>query len=179
MTSMVQGRLAGRIAVVTGAANGIGRASALRLAREGAALALVDREGERLAPGVDGRVSNGHTQGLVIATVPHQGSLSMHGIGEVQGRIFWHPTTSQLYLHAIARGEESLAEGGPLIRVKPGDLAAAGVERVPRTVGVQDGLPVLEDGRVLGVANVVCWITSRVRSARTTARFCDWFLAGG
>ena len=43
-----QGRLADRIAVVTGAANGIGRASALRLAREGADLAVVDREGEAL-----------------------------------------------------------------------------------------------------------------------------------
>jgi len=29
---------------------------------------------------------------------------------------------------------------------------------VPRTVGVQDGLPVLEDGRVLDVANVI-WCT--------------------
>jgi NAD(P)-dependent dehydrogenase (short-subunit alcohol dehydrogenase family) len=42
------GRLADRIAVVTGAANGIGRASALRLAREGAALVVVDREGDAL-----------------------------------------------------------------------------------------------------------------------------------
>jgi NAD(P)-dependent dehydrogenase (short-subunit alcohol dehydrogenase family) len=48
MATLVQGRLSGRIAVVTGAANGIGRASALRLAREGAHLAVVDREGEAL-----------------------------------------------------------------------------------------------------------------------------------
>jgi putative flavoprotein involved in K+ transport len=53
---------------------------------------------------------------------------------------------------------KALTRGGPLIRVKPEDLAAAGVERVPRTVGVRDGLPVLEDGRVLDVANVV-WCT--------------------
>ena len=42
------GRLAGRIALVSGAANGIGRASAVRLAREGAAVVLVDREAEPL-----------------------------------------------------------------------------------------------------------------------------------
>ncbi len=51
-----------------------------------------------------------------------------------------------------------LSEGNALIRVKPKDLAAAGVERVPRVMGVQDGLPLLEDGRVLDVSNVV-WCT--------------------
>ncbi len=51
-----------------------------------------------------------------------------------------------------------LAKGAPLIRVKPGDLAAAGIGRVSRTVGVRDGLPVLEDGSALEVANVV-WCT--------------------
>jgi putative flavoprotein involved in K+ transport len=50
------------------------------------------------------------------------------------------------------------SHGAPLIRVKPKDLAAAGIERVSRTVGVRDGLPVLADGHVLNVANVV-WCT--------------------
>jgi putative flavoprotein involved in K+ transport len=51
-----------------------------------------------------------------------------------------------------------ITSGEPLIRVKPKDLAAAGVERVPRVVGVEGGLPQLEDGRSLDVANVV-WCT--------------------
>src|SRR5215218_1251543 len=51
-----------------------------------------------------------------------------------------------------------LSGGAPVIRVKPGDLASAGVERVPRMIGVRDGLPLLEDGRVLEVANVI-WCT--------------------
>lgn len=46
----------------------------------------------------------------------------------------------------------------PLGRIKPKDLDLAGVIRLPRTIGVQDGLPVTEDGRVLEVANVV-WCT--------------------
>jgi NAD(P)-dependent dehydrogenase (short-subunit alcohol dehydrogenase family) len=44
MRKAVEGRLVGRVAFVSGAANGIGRASALRLAREGADLVVVDRE---------------------------------------------------------------------------------------------------------------------------------------
>jgi len=51
-----------------------------------------------------------------------------------------------------------LSQGGPLIRVKPAALAAAGVQRVPRVVGVHDGLPMLEGGRILNVANVI-WCT--------------------
>jgi putative flavoprotein involved in K+ transport len=49
-------------------------------------------------------------------------------------------------------------QGGPLVRVKPKDLEAAGVERVARTAGVMEGLPLLEDGRVLDVSNVI-WCT--------------------
>jgi putative flavoprotein involved in K+ transport len=51
-----------------------------------------------------------------------------------------------------------IAKGGPLIRVKPGDLAKARVERVARVGAVRNGLPLLEDGRVIAATNVV-WCT--------------------
>ena len=47
-----------------------------------------------------------------------------------------------------------LSHGAPLVRVKPEDIVAAGVERVPRVVGARDGL-LQQDGRVLEVANVI------------------------
>jgi putative flavoprotein involved in K+ transport len=54
--------------------------------------------------------------------------------------------------------EKGQSAGAPLVRVKPDDLTAAGIERVPRTTGTQAGQPVLEDGRVLPVANII-WCT--------------------
>ena len=40
-------------------------------------------------------------------------------------------------------------------------MAAAGIERVPRTAGVRGGLPVLDGGRALEVTNVI-WCTGFV-----------------
>ncbi len=51
-----------------------------------------------------------------------------------------------------------ISHGGPLIRVKSRDLAAAGIERVPKVVGVRNGRPVVDGGRELAVANVI-WCT--------------------
>jgi putative flavoprotein involved in K+ transport len=51
-----------------------------------------------------------------------------------------------------------LDKAAPLLRVKPKDLVAAGVERVGRVRGVADGYPILDDGSILEVGNVV-WCT--------------------
>lgn len=51
-----------------------------------------------------------------------------------------------------------LAHGLPLIRVKPRDLDTAGVRRVARVAGVRDGKPLLDDGQLLDVSNVI-WCT--------------------
>jgi putative flavoprotein involved in K+ transport len=51
-----------------------------------------------------------------------------------------------------------LYHGAPRVRVKRKDIAGAGIQRVPRVVGVRDGLPVLEDQRILEVSNVI-WCT--------------------
>jgi putative flavoprotein involved in K+ transport len=55
-------------------------------------------------------------------------------------------------------GPKLASKGTPLIRTRLKDLLAAGVEHVPRVAGVRDGLPVLQDERVLDVANVI-WCT--------------------
>jgi putative flavoprotein involved in K+ transport len=74
------------------------------------------------------------------------------------GRVIFHRVlTTRTPIGKKAR-PKWISTGQPLIRVKPRDLAAVGVERVPRVTGVQSGLPRFEDGRSVDVANVV-WCT--------------------
>ena len=85
----------------------------------------------------------------------------------VLGRKVMQPLVLRLIFHRLLSVQTPLGrkvrpsllhKAGPLIRVKSRDLAAAGVHRVPRVVGVSDGLPLLEDGRTLSVQNVI-WCT--------------------
>jgi putative flavoprotein involved in K+ transport len=75
--------------------------------------------------------------------------------------VFWfviyHVLTTRTFVGRKVR-PKALDATPPLEPVRRKDLAAAGVERVPKTVGVENGLPVLEDGRALDVSNVV-WCT--------------------
>lgn len=51
-----------------------------------------------------------------------------------------------------------LDSGMPLVRTRPSDLRAAGVERIPRIEGIRDRLPFTGDGREIDAANVI-WST--------------------
>jgi putative flavoprotein involved in K+ transport len=81
------------------------------------------------------------------------------------GRLIF-PVLWQIWSHVLTFGSpvgrkalpKIRAGKEPRIRVKQKDLAAAGVEFVPRTVGVRDGQPRLGDDRVIDVASVV-WAT--------------------
>ena len=87
-----------------------------------------------------------------------EGVAARHLLIPLVLRVFFHRLlTVKTPIGRKAR-PKVLAHGMPHLRVKPKALRAAGVERVPRTVQVRDGRPVLEDGRVLEVANVI-WCT--------------------
>jgi 3-oxoacyl-[acyl-carrier protein] reductase len=63
-------RLQGKVALITGAANGIGRATALRFAREGACLVLNDLDETALAATRDEIAANGRERGGEVALSP-------------------------------------------------------------------------------------------------------------
>jgi putative flavoprotein involved in K+ transport len=88
-------------------------------------------------------------------------------IGGFWARLFLYRLVMRVLFHRVLTvrtpmGRKArpkiISQGGPLIRQKARDLLAAGVERVARIASVRDGRPVLEDGRVLDVTNVV-WCT--------------------
>jgi putative flavoprotein involved in K+ transport len=51
-----------------------------------------------------------------------------------------------------------LSQGGPRIRTRRADLDGAGITRVPRMSGTKGGMPLLDNGNVPHVANVI-WCT--------------------
>lgn len=77
------------------------------------------------------------------------------------GGLYWwfvsHVLTTRTPMGRKARPKVR-GGGAPLIRISSRELAAAGVERVPRVTGVKDGRPQLADGRVLDVSTIV-WAT--------------------
>lgn len=104
----------------------------------------------------------------------------------VLGLVFRHVLTVKTPLGRKAR-PAILHKGAPLIRVKGCDLQAAGVQRVPRVASVRDGAPVLADGRVLEVTNVIwCggfhpgfhWIDLPVFSDDGEPRHCSGIVTG-
>lgn len=124
--------------LVVGAGNS-GAEIALELARAGHRTSLAGRDVGHVPFRIDGRAAR-----LVLARLVL--------------RVLFHRVLTLATPLGRAARPRVVARGGPLIRVKPRELAAAGVDRVPRVAGVRDGAPVLEDGRALPAANVI-WCT--------------------
>jgi meso-butanediol dehydrogenase/(S,S)-butanediol dehydrogenase/diacetyl reductase len=85
----VAGRFAGRTALVTGAAHGIGRATAARLGSEGATVVMVDLDADRLAEAVAELEARGVDAHAVIADVADADAVAAaaEAARRVSGRI--------------------------------------------------------------------------------------------
>ncbi len=107
-------------------------------------------------------VRNGHPTWLAGRDVGHvpfpiEGRLSRLLIWTIFRVVFHRILTVDTPLGRKAR-PHVVSHGGTLIRVKPKDMDAAGIRRVPRMARVREGRPLLDDGQVLDVANVI-WCT--------------------
>lgn len=85
MTDTQAGRLAGKVALITGAAVGIGRASALRFAAEGAAVAVADIDRPRLQALADALQASGTSCMALPMDVTDESSVAA-AFGQVRER---------------------------------------------------------------------------------------------
>jgi putative flavoprotein involved in K+ transport len=95
--------------------------------------------------------------GRNVGTVPFdvEGTASRLFLARlVIGFVFHHVITVRSPIGRKIR-PKFISRGAPLIRIRPGEVEAGGVKRVGRVVGARDGLPVLDDGSVLDVGNVI------------------------
>lgn len=86
--------------------------------------------------------------------------LSGRDVGHIPQLGPWtYPVMRLLGRPGAALASRGLGGGAePLGRIRAGELEAAGVQRVPRTVGVRAGLPLLDNGSTTRVAAIV-WCT--------------------
>lgn len=152
--STFTGRFAGKAALVTGAAQGIGREVALRLAREGASVALVDRselvEEVRIEAGGDAIAITADLEGFAGATEAVARARAAFGridilVNNVGGTIWAKPFAEYEEAQIEAEIRRSLfptlwccrailpamldAGGGVIVNVS--SVATRGVNRVP------------------------------------------------
>jgi len=123
----------------------------------------------QLPPGdvlVVGAGNTGAEIALEAAAAGHRVLLSGRDVGQVpsvmrfaNGRLFWFLATRIITVGTrIGRKIHSslrAGHGGPLVRIRSKEIAAAGIQRVGRVVAVRDGRPLTEDGRAFDVACVL------------------------
>ena len=157
MTTTYTGRFAGKAAVVTGAAQGIGREVALRLAREGGRVALVDRSDlvqevrrEAEATGAEALAITADLETYAGATAAVEGARGRFGrvdilVNNVGGTIWARPYAEYQEAQIEAEIRRSLfptlwccravlpamLEGGGGAIVNVSSVATRGVNRVP------------------------------------------------
>jgi putative flavoprotein involved in K+ transport len=119
------------------------------------------RDGEVLVVGA----ANSGAEVALGAAASHRTWLAGRSTGTFSSSIYRRPlwwVINQVATVKTAAGRKLRAQaeagGSKLFQPRLKELAAAGVVRVPRVAGVQNGKPRLEDGRLLDVKNVV-WCT--------------------
>ncbi len=131
------------------------------------------KNADQLPPGptlVVGAGNSGAEISMELAKAGHEVWLAGRDVGripaETLGRIlgghpYWLLLTRVISVKTpIGRKlrKQALLQGTPLIRLDTEKVVRAGVARTPKVRGVRNGMPLLQDGRVLDVKGIV-WAT--------------------
>lgn len=131
------------------------------------------RNPSQLPPGpvlVVGAGNSGAEISIELASAGHQVWLAGRDVGHIPAETLGHILGGHPYWLLLTRvfsvktpigrkmQKQALQQGTPLIRLDAGKVTKAGVTRTPKVRGVREGMPLLEDGRVLNVKGIV-WAT--------------------
>jgi NAD(P)-dependent dehydrogenase (short-subunit alcohol dehydrogenase family) len=116
-TDTVAGRFAGKTAIVTGAGSGIGRAAALRLAREGATVLAADISDTRL-----GELTAGHPD---LALIPVVADIATSGGVEAVAASAGGRVDALANIEGAFRSEQAAAVVGPVLQATLPSVATA------------------------------------------------------
>jgi putative flavoprotein involved in K+ transport len=127
------------------------------------------KNASQLPPGdilVVGAGNTGVELALEAAAGGHRVWLAGRDVGHVpsifrfaNGRLFWFLATRvftrKTFIGRRFRASIRAGHAGPIVRIRPEEITAAGIQRVGRIEGTRNGLPLLQEGRMLDVAGVV------------------------
>jgi NAD(P)-dependent dehydrogenase (short-subunit alcohol dehydrogenase family) len=128
---MQAGRLAGKVAIVTGAASGIGRATALALAREGAAVVVADLNAEgakRVAGEIEGAGGRAHAQPADVSSEPSVVAMVAAAVERFGGLDVLH---------------NNAALTDPAVMAADGEITSLALDTLERTLAVNLRGPLL------------------------------------
>jgi 2-hydroxycyclohexanecarboxyl-CoA dehydrogenase len=162
--SLRRPRLADKVALVTGAGQGIGRATAVRLAAEGASVGILDRAEDTLEQTARLVRETGATAIPLVADVV-DGDSVRNAVAEL------HRVAGAIH---ILINNAGLDRPGPFLKVPPDDfLTVLNVHLLGTTNCCRSCATFMieqEDGRIVNVSSIYGKVGSRSESAYATAK---------